>query len=178
MTTSHGPDAKMFARAREALRTASRTEKLDLLRRAGALADRPHLGDKVVARDMFGDAHFGVVVGVDAAQGEWMVVRHAATGVVLASLDAFSGRGVVELIDRAPAGAAPAAVKAALGLVGQSVDLKHFDYPEAPRAEGDETALDVAGMLGLTLAADALERDRSWNEDTGRYRDRRGWFTE
>ncbi len=178
MSTFSRPDDDVFARARAWLHGASREEKLDLLRRAGALADHPRLGDKVVAHDMFGDPSFGVVVGVDRDQGKWMVVHNGPTGVELAALDAFAGGGPVELVDRAPEGRENDAVKAALDLRGRPFDLQHFRYPEPPPADGDAGKLLVglAAAAGLAFAADALLRDSSWDEDSGRYRDRRGRF--
>ncbi len=178
MSTSSQRDDDAFARARAALQRASREEKLNLLRRSGALADHPRLGDKVVAHDMFGDPHFGVVVGVHQEQDKWMVVRSGLAGVELVALDDFAGGGPVELVDRAPEGRETAAVNAALDLRGRSFDLQHFRYPDPPRPRADAGKLLVglAAAVGLAIAADALTRDRSWDEDTGRYRDRRGRF--
>ncbi len=178
MNTSNRRDDDVFARARASLDRASREEKLDLLRRSGALADHPRLGDKVVARDMFGDPQFGVVVGVDRGHDKWMVVHNGRDGVELAALDAFAGGGPVELVDRAPQGREKAAVKAALGLRGLRFDLRNFRYHDL-RANGDagNRLVGLAAAFGLAFAADALRRDRSWDEDTGRYRDRRGRIT-
>ncbi|MEZ4320867.1 MAG: hypothetical protein R3F61_25545 [Myxococcota bacterium] len=168
----------MFSRARASLLRASREEKLELLRRSGALADHPRLGDKVVAHDMFGDPHFGVVVGVDREQGKWRVVSNGPTGVELTPLDVFASGGAIELVGRAPEGQEPAAVTAALELRGQAFDLREFRYPEPPRTNGEvgNLLVGLAAAAGLALAAHALQRDRSWDEDTGRYRDRRGRF--
>jgi hypothetical protein len=43
--------------------------------------------------------------------------------------------------------------------------------------DGVTVLLGLAASVGLALTAGALMRDRSWDEDTGRYRDRRGRFT-
>lgn len=176
MSTAARPDDDIFARASEVLRQASREEKLNLLRRAGVLADEPRPGDKVVARDLFGDPHFGVVVGVDRHRSRWMVLRSEQEGVELAPLEAFAAGGAVELVERAPAGEELSAVMTALDLRNTRFDFRDFRYPTSPRPPGEDPA-DLAALLatmGLSCAAEDLSRDAAWGERTGRYRDHRG----